>query len=91
MQSAAMGALPTMRAAVDSGVEGGDYYGPGGLMQMKGNPVKVKSSKASHNSDNQRKLWQVSQELTGVSEPPRVYRRVFYLSPADTAGVSLVR
>ena len=67
MHNAAMGALPTMRAAVDPGVEGGDYFGPAGFMQMKGNPVKVKSSKASHDSDNQQKLWQVSQELTGVT------------------------
>ena len=67
MHNAAMGALPTMRAAVDPGVEAGDYFGPAGFMQMKGNPVKVKSSKASHDSDNQQKLWQVSQELTGVT------------------------
>ncbi len=67
MQSAAMGALPTMRAAVDPNVKGGDYYGPDGFMGMTGNPVKVKSSKASHNLADQQKLRQVSQELTGVT------------------------
>ena len=67
MQSAAMGALPTMRAAVDPYVKGGDYYGPDGFMQMRGSPVKVKSSKASYSSAEQQKLWQVSQELTGIT------------------------
>ena len=67
MQSAAMGALPTLRAAVDPNAKGGDYYGPEGFMQMKGNPIKVNSNKASHHSGNQKKLWQVSQELTGVA------------------------
>ena len=66
MQSAAMGALPTMRAAVDPNVKGGDYYGPDGFMGMTGNPVKVESSKASHSSADQKRLWQISEELTGV-------------------------
>ncbi len=34
-----MGALPTIRAAVDPGVEGGDYYGPDGFMEQRGHPV----------------------------------------------------
>jgi len=66
MQSAAMGALPTMRTAVDPNVKGGDYYGPDGFMGMTGNPVKVESSKASHSSADQKRLWQISEELTGV-------------------------
>lgn len=65
-QSAAMGALPTMRAAVDPNVKGGDYYGPGGFMEMSGNPIKVNSSKESHDSADQKKLWQISEELTSV-------------------------
>lgn len=36
MQGAAMGALPTLRAAVDPQVKGGDYYGPGGFMEQRG-------------------------------------------------------
>lgn len=66
MQSAAMGALPTLRAAVDPTVEAGDYYGPSGFMEMTGHPVKVKSNKASRNSADQRQLWEASQALTGV-------------------------
>jgi NAD(P)-dependent dehydrogenase (short-subunit alcohol dehydrogenase family) len=65
-QSQAMGALPTLRAAVDPHASGGQYYGPGGLMEMRGYPVVVSSNEASHNLSDAQKLWQVSEELTGV-------------------------
>jgi NAD(P)-dependent dehydrogenase (short-subunit alcohol dehydrogenase family) len=67
MQSAAMGALPTIRAAVDPAVEGGQYYGPDRLMEQRGYPVLVGSSAASHNVEDARRLWQISEELTGVT------------------------
>jgi NAD(P)-dependent dehydrogenase (short-subunit alcohol dehydrogenase family) len=67
MQEAAMGALPTVRAAVDPAVQGGDYFGPGGFMEMTGYPVHVESSAASHRSADQQRLWEVSQQLTGVT------------------------
>lgn len=66
MQSASMGALPSIRAAADKNVDGKDYYGPGGFMQNTGYPVKVKSSKASHNKYDQQKLWEKSEMLTGI-------------------------
>jgi NAD(P)-dependent dehydrogenase (short-subunit alcohol dehydrogenase family) len=66
LQSAAMGALPTIRAAVDPAVKGGEYYGPGGFMEQRGYPVRVESSAASHNEANARRLWQISEELTGI-------------------------
>lgn len=65
-QSALMGALPTLRVAVDSEVQGGDYYGSGGLMEARGYPVKVQSNAASHNITDQRRLWEVSQELVKI-------------------------
>ncbi|MBV8862961.1 MAG: SDR family NAD(P)-dependent oxidoreductase [Mycobacterium sp.] len=68
-QSAAMGALPTLRAATDPDVQGGQYYGPDGLAEQRGHPKLVSSSAQSHNEDLQRRLWQVSEELTGVSYP----------------------
>jgi NAD(P)-dependent dehydrogenase (short-subunit alcohol dehydrogenase family) len=67
MQSANMGALPTIRAAVDPDAEGGQYYGPGGIMEQRGYPVLVQSSGASHNHADAQRLWKVSEELTGVS------------------------
>jgi len=66
-QSAAMGALPILRAATDPKVRGGEYYGPDGLTGNSGYPVVVKSNKRSHNAAMQKKLWQVSEKLTGIS------------------------
>jgi len=65
-QKPSMGALPTLRAATGTDALGGDYYGPRGFMEMKGTPVKVKSNGLSHDIDTARRLWDVSEELTGV-------------------------
>jgi NAD(P)-dependent dehydrogenase (short-subunit alcohol dehydrogenase family) len=69
MQSAAQGALPSLRAATDPAVLGGQYFGPDGLGEMKGSPKLVKSSKQSHDAELQRRLWTVSEALTGVQFP----------------------
>lgn len=68
-QNAAMGALPTLRAATDPAASGGDYYGPDGIGEQRGNPKLVHSSPRSHDPDLQRRLWAVSEELTGVTFP----------------------
>jgi NAD(P)-dependent dehydrogenase (short-subunit alcohol dehydrogenase family) len=68
-QNAAMGALPTLRAATDPDAEGGQYYGPDGLGEQRGRPKLVSSSAQSHDEDVQRRLWKVSEELTGVTYP----------------------
>ena len=68
-QSAAMGSLPTLRAATDPAVEGGQYYGPDGLGEQRGHPKVVSSSAQSHDEDLQHRLWTVSEELTGVTYP----------------------
>jgi NAD(P)-dependent dehydrogenase (short-subunit alcohol dehydrogenase family) len=66
-QSAAKGALTQIRAAVDPGASGGDYYGPfNGIGEMTGYPRKVESNEASHNMDDARRLWQESEKLTGI-------------------------
>ena len=64
-----MGALPTLRAATDPGAQGGQYYGPDGLGELQGHPKVVKSSAQSHSEDIQRRLWSLSEELTGVTYP----------------------
>lgn len=66
-QSAAMGALPTLRAATDPKAAGGSYYGPGGFLEFRGHPEVVSSSKRSHDRDLQEQLWIRSEELTGTS------------------------
>jgi NAD(P)-dependent dehydrogenase (short-subunit alcohol dehydrogenase family) len=68
-QDAAMGALPSLRAATDPAVVGGQYYGPDGFAQTRGYPKVVASSRKSHDVDRQRRLWAVSEELTGVVYP----------------------
>jgi NAD(P)-dependent dehydrogenase (short-subunit alcohol dehydrogenase family) len=68
-QSPAMGALPTLRAATDPSVEGGQYYGPEGFAEQRGYPKIVQSSAQSHDEELQRRLWIVSEELTGVKFP----------------------
>ncbi|OMB94101.1 short-chain dehydrogenase [Mycobacterium colombiense] len=68
-QNPAMGALPTLRAATDPAVLGGQYYGPDGLGQTRGYPKIVGSSAKSHDVDRQRRLWAISEELTGVVYP----------------------
>jgi NAD(P)-dependent dehydrogenase (short-subunit alcohol dehydrogenase family) len=68
-QSAAMGALPTLRAATDPDVAGGQYYGPDGFAEQRGHPKLVSSSGQSHDEELQHRLWTVSEELTGVHYP----------------------
>jgi NAD(P)-dependent dehydrogenase (short-subunit alcohol dehydrogenase family) len=65
-QSSAMGALPSLRASVDPGVRGGDFLGPGGRLEIQGYPAKVNSNGASHNREDARLLWEMSEQLTGV-------------------------
>ena len=66
MQSAAKGALPTIRASVDPEVKGSDYYGPRGRNEQRGYPIKVESNKASHKKEDAKKLWELSEKLTKV-------------------------
>lgn len=66
-QSAEMGALPTMYAATAPGVAGGDYIGPDGFAEIWGHPVKVQSNRASRDLADAARLWQMSEELTGVA------------------------
>ena len=60
------GTLPTLRAAFDENAQSGDYFGPDGFKEMRGDPVRVESNKLSHNKEIAKKLWDVSEELTGV-------------------------
>jgi len=59
------GALPTLYAATGD-APGGAYIGPDGMGEMRGYPRRVESSGASHDAEVARRLWEVSEELTGV-------------------------
>ncbi|MGW8317485.1 MAG: oxidoreductase [Bacteroidales bacterium] len=65
-QNAARGALSSLRASVDPAVEGGDFYGPGGIWEIKGYPVRINSNGASHHMEDARLLWELSEEMTGI-------------------------
>lgn len=69
LNTAEMGALPTLRAATDPAVQGGQYWGPDGLREMRGYPVPATASRLSRDEAIQQRLWQVSEELTGVTYP----------------------
>jgi NAD(P)-dependent dehydrogenase (short-subunit alcohol dehydrogenase family) len=59
------GALPTLYAAV-ADVPGNSYAGPDGFMELRGKPKLVGRSKAAKDADVARRLWDASEELTGV-------------------------
>jgi NAD(P)-dependent dehydrogenase (short-subunit alcohol dehydrogenase family) len=60
------GTLPTLMAATDTDIRGGEFIGPDKWRQMRGFPVRGKSNEASHNLEVAGRLWEVSEELTGV-------------------------
>jgi NAD(P)-dependent dehydrogenase (short-subunit alcohol dehydrogenase family) len=65
-QSAEKGTLPEVRASVDAEVNGGEYYGPRGFNEMGGYPVLVKSTEDSYNLESAKRLWEISEDLTGI-------------------------
>ncbi len=65
-QDITMGALPTLRAAIEEGSKGAEYFGPDGFMELRGYPVKVESNQLSKNQAIAKKLWEVSEKLTDV-------------------------
>ena len=65
-QSADAGAWPTLYAATGEDIESGDYTGPSGIQEMWGPAVKVGCTKAARSEEDAKRLWAVSEELTGV-------------------------
>ncbi len=64
-QTAAMGALPILRAATDPAAQGGQFYGP--RFVVWGAPVVETPSRRARNEDDARRLWDRSEELTGIT------------------------
>jgi NAD(P)-dependent dehydrogenase (short-subunit alcohol dehydrogenase family) len=63
-----MGALPILYAATQD-LHGAGYTGPGGWQEMRGHPAAAGRSVAATDEDVARRLWEVSEKLTGVSFP----------------------
>ena len=68
-QAAAAGALPVLYAATAPGVPGAAYVGPDGLFEVRGAPAPATASAAARDPLLARRLWEVSEELTGVVYP----------------------
>jgi NAD(P)-dependent dehydrogenase (short-subunit alcohol dehydrogenase family) len=65
-QSADMGALPTLYAATVPDLPGGTYVGPGGIGEQRGHPKVVTAAGKAYEESDWRRLWEVSEQLTGV-------------------------
>jgi NAD(P)-dependent dehydrogenase (short-subunit alcohol dehydrogenase family) len=65
-QSADMGALPTLYAATVPGIPGGSFVGPDGFMEQRGHPHIVTAAGRAYDEEAWRRLWEVSERLTGV-------------------------
>jgi NAD(P)-dependent dehydrogenase (short-subunit alcohol dehydrogenase family) len=65
-QSAAAGALPSLYGATAPGVLGGQYFGPDGRFAAHGHPEAVSFVRAARDAGTARRLWEVSEQLTGV-------------------------
>jgi NAD(P)-dependent dehydrogenase (short-subunit alcohol dehydrogenase family) len=65
-QSDEMGALPTLYAATQPGLEGGTYVGPDGPGEQRGHPTIVQPNGRARDPENARRLWEVSERMTGA-------------------------
>jgi NAD(P)-dependent dehydrogenase (short-subunit alcohol dehydrogenase family) len=65
-QSADMGALPALYAATVPDLPGGTFVGPDGVMEQRGYPKVVIGASRAYDEQDQRRLWEVSEQLTGV-------------------------
>ena len=69
LQDPTTAALATVRAAVDPTATGGQYYGPDGRNEWTGHPIQDRSSERSYDTEAQARLWELSEQETGVSYP----------------------
>jgi NAD(P)-dependent dehydrogenase (short-subunit alcohol dehydrogenase family) len=73
-QSAEMGALSTLYAATMPDIPGGSFIGPDGFMEGRGHPKIVTGAGKAYDEATWRRLWEVSEKLTGVHYEFRVAR-----------------
>ncbi len=66
-QEAAGGALPSLLAATAPEAEGGQLYGPGGFLEMRGAPERCSFAAPVHDRETASRLWTLSEDLTGTA------------------------
>ena len=69
MNSAAQGAWPTLAAAAGEAVEGGEYFGPSRNGEWFGPAREVQPRPKAKRIEPAKRLWEVSQDMTGVEYP----------------------
>ncbi|MDX3925812.1 MAG: oxidoreductase [Shinella sp.] len=73
LQPAARGALPTLYAATAPEAQGGTYYGPAGMMELRGAPDLAKVPPTATDDQTAARLWTVSEELSGTRFPSPIH------------------
>ncbi|OAS25560.1 oxidoreductase [Methylobacterium platani] len=66
-QSSARGALPLLHAAAAPEAEGGGYYGPDGLWEIRGHPAPARIEPHARDPGTAARLWALSEAATGVT------------------------
>jgi NAD(P)-dependent dehydrogenase (short-subunit alcohol dehydrogenase family) len=66
-QSAEHGAWSQLYAATAPGVEGGQFFGPRGRTETRGHPTLVRPDPKAADPETARRLWEISEDLTGVT------------------------
>ncbi|MFJ7217329.1 oxidoreductase [Amycolatopsis sp. NPDC098790] len=69
-QNTRIGALPQLYAATADGVEGGTYFGPRGLGNLRGYPARIPPVAAARSESLGSALWELTAGLTGVTPDP---------------------
>ena len=69
-QPASRGALPTLYAATAPAAKGGEYYGPDGFQEFRGNARRIDGPPQSKDAAAAKRLWELSEKLTGVQFAP---------------------
>jgi hypothetical protein len=67
VQPVAAGALPILRACTDPAAVGGSFYGP--RWMTRGRPVRERPSRRASDAGDARRLWDLSETLTGIRPP----------------------
>ncbi|QFU91869.1 hypothetical protein [Amycolatopsis sp. YIM 10] len=61
--------LPALHAATSPGAGGGRLYGPSGFRHLSGPPAEQKLYPRLLSTGDARRIWKISEELTGVGFP----------------------